>query len=139
PTIPTKPVYGGPPERCGQLLYQGVGKPARTTGINRPVDIRPAYPQEQHRHPLPPTTICPLGFRSPDPSAALPWTGLSTEKPLFIKIYINYLLKLFLFVLSCILIRLPTCEYKLTYGCFFSRISDPLKGLSGSVVNYSGI
>src|SRR5690606_38669532 len=114
PTIPTKPVYGGPPERCGQLLYQGVGKPARITGINRPVDIRPAYPQEQHRHQHPSITICPLGCRSPDPLAALPSAGLATEKPLLIKIYINYLLKFFLFVLSCIPICLPDCEYKLT-------------------------
>lgn len=103
------------------------------------MDIRYVYPQEQHKLPWVPHTICPPGFQSLKPRPVQPWRRLSTENSLLIKIYINYLLKFFLFVLCCIVIYLPGTEFKLTLRPFFSRISDPLKGLSGFFVNYSGI
>lgn len=95
-----------PRKPCGQLLYQPVGKTIRTAGINRAVDIHHAYPQEEHKLAGAPLTICPPGFRSPEHWLAQAWRRLSTENPLPIKIYINYLLKFFLFVLSCIVIYL---------------------------------
>lgn len=125
----------GAQKLCGQRLYRPVGKSGINAGINPPVDIPPPYPQARHRDPRLKPTVCSLLHPSADSAADQRLKGLSTEKRATINIYIIYLLKKY--SLYCYLTLV--LQIKLTLWSRFSRISDPLKGLSGSVVNYSGI
>lgn len=142
PCLPTAPAgktagrtVQGAHEPCGQRLYRPVCKQAVKRGIKPPVDIHPPYPQARHRSRSHRPTVCPP-IRPPlKVRDAEPRIGLSTEKQPPININIIYLLKIY--SLYCLFkVRL---QIKLTLWPCFSRISDPLKGLSGSVVNYSGI
>lgn len=86
-------------ETCGQTRYDSVGNPGAKLRMNRAVDIQPCYPQPEHKlHPRRQTGY-PPGYDLLQAWSLVAQRGLSTEKPLLIKIYIINLLKIFLCII----------------------------------------